>query len=546
LSRLPITFEENHGQTDPRVRYLARCGGYTAFFSQFGVVFAARRHAGRSIADLLRGPEVGLPEREQLVFRLAFPGANDTPVIETGTPLLGKSNYFIGKRSAKWLANIPNYSQIRYKDLYPAIDLIFMASAHRLKYNFVVAPGADLGAIRLSTLGATAAVDHRGDLVVRESGAELRHLKPLAFQNTAVGRREVRVNYKLDGRQIRFEAANFDSASELIIDPVISFSTLIGGSGNDQGQGGDIHGALAVDPTGQTYITGYTASVDFPVLAAVQSEKHGGGDDAFVMKLDASGGSILFSTFLGGGNDDQGNGITVDVAGDVYVSGRTLSDDFPVTAGVLQGELSNECCNVVVAKLAGSGSTLLYSTYLGGNIGEEGHGIAIDGDGNAYVTAQTASTDFPTTDGAVQRQFGGGVYDITVSKLDPLASTLIYSTYLGGSGTDNIAYNSIGLNSSGEVYLAGRTSSPDFPLVNAIQPQYAGGIFDAWLAKLNATGSALVYSTYFGGSGDDRALESRSMNGGIISPSGTPVRRICPYEMHSSPNSAAALRTALS
>ena len=275
------------------------------------------------------------------------------------------------------------------------------------------------------------------------------------------------------------------------------YSTYLGGSNIDQGFG------ITADGTGNAYVTGRTRSTNFPTANALQPTFGGGAFpyDAFVTKLNAAGSTLLYSTYLGGSGDDSGFGIAVDSAGNAYVTGDTSSTNFP-TANALQPTLGGTA-DAFVTKLNAAGSTLLYSTYLGGSSGDQGLGIAVDSAGNAYVTGGTNSTNFPTVN-ALQPTTGDTA-DAFVTKLNAAGSTLLYSTYLGGSSGDQ-GYD-IAVDSAGNAYVTGFTSSTNFPIANALQPTFGGGTIiyssDAFVTKLNAAGSTLLYSTYLGGRGDD-------------------------------------------
>ena len=285
----------------------------------------------------------------------------------------------------------------------------------------------------------------------------------------------------------------------------IVFSTYLGGSGDDFGQG------IAIDPAGNPVVSGFTASRDFPTLGALQSVFGGAAYDAFVTKLATTGSEFIYSTFLGGSGEDFAAKIAMDSSGDAYVTGYTNSADFPVVnamqpapgGGVCGASPSTTpCFDAFVAKVSGDGNVLTYSTYLGGSGGDYGYGIAVDGKNNAYVTGLTTSTDFPVTPGAMQTAGGGTTVDAFVAKLDAEGSSTAYSTYLGGSGAE--AGRDVVVDSAGNAFVAGYTYGAGFPLANPVQAA-SGGFYDAFLAKLNAAGSALVFSTYLGGSGNDKA-----------------------------------------
>ena len=310
----------------------------------------------------------------------------------------------------------------------------------------------------------------------------------------------------LNGRwQVGFQVAAYDATQRLIIDPVLVYSTYLGGSLFDRGED------IAVDSSGNAYVTGRTFSTDFPTASPFQAFNAGTSTgDVFVTKLNAAGNAVVYSTYLGGSDDDFGPDIAVDSSGSAYVTGRTDSTDFPTTnpfqatfgGGTFGGG------DAFVTKLNATGSALVYSTYLGGSGNEntisETGGIAVDASGNAYVTGDTASTDFPTAS-PFQAALGGtsGFPDAFVTKLNAAGSALVYSTYLGGSGTER-GFD-IALDASGNAYVTGDTNSTDFPTASPIQGTQAGGD-DAFVAKFNPAGSALVYSTFLGGSSTDESF----------------------------------------
>jgi hypothetical protein len=309
--------------------------------------------------------------------------------------------------------------------------------------------------------------------------------------------REIAGTYVIkDGHRVGFEVAAYDKARPLVIDPVLLYSTYAGGSGNDYANG------IAVDAAGNAYVTGATYSTNFPATAGVfQTALRTGSEDTFVMKLEPGGTALVYSTYLGGNGKDSGLSIAVDAIGNAYVTGFTDSTNFPATAGAFQTR-SRGFEDAFVTKLNSNGTALLYSSYLGGNGTDAGQGIAIDSAGNAYVTGTTFSTNFPTTAGAFQTAPGAGFYDAFVAKLSPTGAALVYSTYLGG-GYD--AGTGIAVDVEGSAYVTGTTDSASgFPITaGAFQTTYGGGDGDAFVTKLNAAGTALIYSTFLGGSGYD-------------------------------------------
>jgi hypothetical protein len=426
------------------------------------------------------------------VVRLKLVGSSSRAKPVGFEELPGKSNYFIGSDPSRWRTNVPLYGKVRYRQVYPGIDLVYYGNQGQLEYDWIVAPGADAGSIRMAVEGAgEMKADEGGDVVVRVGEGEVRLKKPVVYQEGGSGRNEVAGRFAIrDGSEIGFELGTYDRRRPLVIDPVLVYSTYHGGNGQDIGYG------IAVDVAGNAYVTGETGSTDFPV-ASPRQPASGGGMDAFVTKLNASGSALVYSTYHGGSGDDVGHGIAVDGAGNAYVTGETRSTNFP-TASPRQPAFGGGTHDAFVTKLNASGSALVYSTYHGGNGVDRGKEIAVDGAGNAYVTGVTGSTDFPMAN-PLQPAYGGGA-DAFLTKLNASGSALVYSTYHGGSGGD--LGHGIAVDPAGNAYVTGETSSTDFPTANPRQPASGGGM-DAFVTKLNTSGSALVYSTYHGGSGGD-------------------------------------------
>jgi hypothetical protein len=553
--KFPLSFEANQGQTNPRVKFLSRGSGYSLFLTPTEAVLTLRSSGRESqvkgqktVAErpgLLSGRAAAnefLKERsaaelqnksavQETVLRMKLVGANPAPKISGVDELAGKSNYFIGKDPKKWRTNVPIYAKVNYQRVYPGVDLVYHGTQGKLEYDFVVAPGADPGVIRLSFEGAEGLeLDAQGNLVLRTAAGELRQHKPVVYQEAAGARHAVSGSYVLRGqREAGFEIARYDASQPLIIDPVLSYSTYLGGSGGDEGRG------IAVDSAGNAYVTGETNSADFPTTPdAFQTTSGGGGcdflsgDEAFVTKLNPTGTALVYSTYLGGSGCDGGVSIAVDSAGNAYVAGWTESTNFPTTPGAFQTTFgAGGIGDAFVAKLNPTGSALVYSTYFGGDNYDQGNGVAVDSAGNAYVAGWTSSANFPTTPGAFQTTYPAstceyqgipqGISDLFVTKLNPTGSALDYSTYLGGSGCEGGWGSVIAVDSSGNAYVTGVTRSADFPTTaSAFQATYGGGTCgappntfpcpDAFVTKLNVTGTALVYSTYLGGSDEDNGV----------------------------------------
>src|SRR3989449_1845312 len=504
--KLPLIFEANQGQTDPQVKFLSRGSGYTLFLTPTEAVLALRE--GASARNVVDGSPAAKRERGQplqgTVLRMKLLGANPTPGVTGVEELRGRSNYFIGNDPAKWRANVPTYAKVEYRDVYPGVNLVYYGNQRQLEFDFIVAPGADPQRIRLGVEGADRLdLDAQGDLVVHTGGAQVRLQQPHVYQMANGVRQEIESRYVLnDHHQVEVWVVAYDTHKPLVIDPTLAYSTYLGGNSLDEGFG------IAVDSLGQAYVTGVTASLDFPPTAGAFQSSSAAGEEAFVTKLNPTGAALVYSTYLGGTNSDVSLGIAVDSLGQAYVTGRTSSANFPTTAGAFQPSFPGGFFAAFVTKLNPTGAALVYSTYLGGTGGEQGFSIAVDAAGNAYVTGNTFSTNFPTTAGAFQPRFGGGDNDAFVTKLNTLASgsaSLVYSTYLGGTSDENGF--GIAVDATGNTYVTGQTGSLDFPTTTgAFRPSFAGGFIDAFVTKLNPTGAALVYSTYLGGTSDDFGL----------------------------------------
>ncbi|MER3422425.1 MAG: hypothetical protein C4293_03540, partial [Nitrospiraceae bacterium] len=496
---LPLSFEANLGQSDQRVKFLSRGRDHTLFLTSTEMVLVLKNgHPRGQARKSLKGfAAVKQTEYSRVAaLRMRFIGANTTPRIVGLEKLPGVSRYFIGNDPKRWYTYIPTYAKIKYEELYPGVDLVYYGNRGRLEYDFIVAPRANPSVIRLAFKGAEQVrLDDDGNLILTTAGVEIRLEKPFAYQENHGLRIEVPCRYLITGeQQVTLRLAAYDPNLPLIIDPSLSYSTYLGGSGTDSGE------AIAIDSGGNADVTGSTGSTNFPSTAGAFQIAKGGGTDAFVIKLNSAGTGIIYSTYLGGSGDDSGSDIAVDFAGNAYVTGTTLSDNFP-TVNAIQGARGG-LRDAFVTKLNSNGTApLVYSTYLGGNGDDFGNGLVVDSSGNAYVTGSTTSINFPTrpTVGPLQGSLRGPT-DAFVSKLNASGASLVYSTYLGGSSDDTGA--DIAIDSSGNAYITGNTTSLDFPTVSPL-PGPSGVLGDAFVTKLNGAGTALIYSTYLGGSQSD-------------------------------------------
>ena len=485
--KIPLAFTANAGQTDVRVRYSAQGAGFSVFLTRGEAMFALQRPG-----KLGRGKGVALA--------LRFLGANRHVAIRSERPAPGRVNYLLGNDPSKWHTGLPTYKRVVYRNLWPGVDMAFAGQGGKLKYEFLVRPGARVRDIRLAYRGAKRlSLDRQGNLRIRTKLGVLGDERPISYQLIQGRRVPVASSFALSrsGAGYGFSLdRGYDRRYPLVIDPGLVYSRLLGGSSDDRGE------SISVDGSGNAYLTGLTLSTDFPTTAGAFEETFNGGSaDAFVTKLDASGAALVYSTYLGGSGQDWGHGIALDGSGNAYLTGMTDSTDFPTTAGAFDESFNGGSNDVFVTKLAADGTALLYSSYLGGDGDDQGYVIAVDGAGNAHLTGLTGSTtDFPTTAGAFDETYNGG-YDAFVTKLNASGAALVYSTYLGGSGFD-FGYG-IAVDSGGSAYVTGYTGSTDFPTTaGAFDETYNGGL-DAFVTKLDASGAALVYSTYLGGSGQE-------------------------------------------
>jgi hypothetical protein len=428
FSRTTLYFEANQGQTDPQVQYLARGPGYTVFLTATEAVLMANP-VGQA-ADLPTADEAGqrsAPQPKAAVVRMQLIDSNPAAQARGADLLPGIVNYFLGNDASKWRTHIPTYARVQYQDIYPGVSLVYYGNPQQLEYDFVVGPGTDPSQIRLRFAGAQRVrIGAGGDLVVQAGDQVLLQGKPIAYQNVAGERREVAAGFVVHGQEVTFALGSYDRCQPLVVDPVLSYSTYLGGSGTDSGN------AIAVDAAGNAYIVGFTTSPDFPTANPLQPFLTPPYSNAFVAKLTADGSALVYSTFLGGSGDsvlgqgDNGTGIAVDTAGNAYVAGITSSANFP-TVNALQPRYGGGNGDAFVAKLTADGSALVYSTYLGGSGIERCNTIAVDGAGNAYVTGETGSPDFPTAN-ALQPTLNSVLNNAFVAKLTADGSALVYST----------------------------------------------------------------------------------------------------------------------
>jgi hypothetical protein len=462
--KLPLSFAANQGQSDQQVRFLARGSNYALFLTGDSAVLALRKSdlTGKGQMATVKSPAGlqvpvpasqtsatnGGPQTNETALWMRVVGANPRATISGQDELPGKSNYFIGNDPKKWHTNVPNYAEVKYASVYPGVDLIYYGNQGQLEYDFVVQPGSDSSRIMLDVgvepmvaaarpRSAILNIARNGDLVVNADGGEVILQKPTIYQSRGNDGRRTADRQVIEGRYV-----------------------LVG-----------------------------THQVGFQVAPYDHSKP---------LVIDPT---LVYSTYLGGNSWQTANGIAVNASGNAYITGKTVSTNFPITAGAFQRTIGGRASDAFITEMNSTGTALVYSTYLGGSSDDEGHGIALDASGDVYVTGWTASSNFPTTTGAFQTTSGGGYDDAFVTKLNPTGSALIYSTYLGGKSFDE--GHGIAVDAAGNAYVTGLTYSDSFPTTTGSFQVAIWGHDDAFVTKLNPTGSGLIYSTFLGHSSYD-------------------------------------------
>jgi hypothetical protein len=555
-----VVFTQNLGQWNQEVLFRASSGKVTLWFTKEGVTYQYYRFDDT-------------PERDHdLVFAAKFVGASPAAAIQGEGLLEYQSNYFIGSDRSKWRADVPNYSAVVLKDLYQGVDLRFFERSGSIAYEYTVASNADPSKVILDYQGAdiTATISNgvqtlqtawgliEGGLQSPQSDRNLSG----QFSGDAVGRfsdatpsatfdlrspglvysallggslREEGYGIEVDASGCAYivgytQSTDYPTQSpyqsdmasyDVVVSKLSSdgrslvYSTYLGGSDNDRGRGIDI------DANGNAYVVGFTASSDFPTKGSFQSDQP--GYDAYITKLAPKGDTLIYSTYLGGSGDDYATAIALDAANNAFVTGYTYSSDYPTLSPF---QTRQALMDAFVTKLSASGNSLAYSTYLGGNDGDQGTAITVDTAGCAYVTGFTSSSNYPTQNPFQTYVGPAHVYDVFVTKLAATGNSLAYSTYLAGTGSD--VGDGIAVDESGQAYVTGNTYSTDFPLQSAFQTDQNGQ--DAFVTKLNAAGNGLVYSTYLGGNSADNGYDIAVDNSGVAFVAGATVSTDFPIQ----------------
>ena len=504
---LPLTFERNQGQAESSVRFLSRAYGYPILFKDREV-------------DVLLPPKVALQTDTQRsqnaaaqpdMLRMRFGGRNQGLIPMGEGQLLETVNYFLGSNPAKWRTGVPTFERVRYEGAFPGVNLMYYGNQNRLELDFQVAPGADADAIRLQLQSARRLkIDRDGNLVITMAGGSVTFHKPMIYQPVdAIRKTLVDGQFRLLSKNtVGFQLGAYDHKKPLIIDPILSYSTYLNFPSTDYPF------PVAADAEGEAYITGTAPVLPITTSGAFQgSNMTKLGESVFIAKFNQAGSALVYCTYLGGSGTDDASAIALDAQGDAYVVGQTSSTDFPTSTGAFQSvnRVPNDTASPgstgFVSEINGTGTALVYSTYLGGSTGNKMAGVAVDSSGNAYVTGTTSDTDFPTTSGAFQSENKATASQNPtgfVSKVNAAGTALAYSTYLGGGNADFL--QGIALDSSGDAYVTGGTESTDFPTTSGAFQTTSNAKFSAgFVTKLNPAGTGLVYSTYLGGSAGDQA-----------------------------------------
>ncbi|MCX6360028.1 MAG: hypothetical protein NT029_09485 [Armatimonadetes bacterium] len=564
--RIPITFEQNTGRYDHRVRFLARTGGGTLFLTDREAVLSlsvrAPRASGKA-APRLGPPTPGMSEppapSRPAVLRMKLAGSAGAASAMGLQRQPGVVNYFIGNDPKQWRTRVPTFARVKMAGVYPGIDLVYYGggAAGGLEYDFVVKPGSDPGRIRLAFSGARKlAPASNGDLIANTEAGDIRIKRPYAYQQIGGKRVQVACGYTLRPDEVGIRVAHYDAARPLVVDPVLitEYATYLGGRTTDEPKG------IRADASGSAVIVGTTWSPDFPTPGGYATTQPGGTCDLFIARLNAAGTAQVYGTYFGGSGTDTAAGVALGQDGSVYFTATTDSPNLPTPGGAytqLNRGNSTSADDAFVGKLSASGDAVLYGTYIGGGGDDDAVGVAVDAEGCAYTAGNTYSRDFPTVAGSYRTSWAVGGGETYACKLNPQGSALAYSTYLtkyteqwlsaicvdaGGSaavagtahewdtlssrmyayavkldpagstvlvqrslgGRDAAYGKAVAIDAAGAVYLAGYAVNQTFGIGDGAYTTFQGGVFDAFVQKYDAHGST-VYGTYLGGSDTEQA-----------------------------------------
>ncbi len=503
-----LAFTANAGQFNDNVLFRADASGAAIWLTETGVYYHFTRNLtdnnGRNHLTTFGYQFPASSDTvETIVIKAAIVGGNSHPPVTGAEPMGALSNYMLGADQDNWYTQVPNFREVIYEQIYPGIDLKFKGRFGHMEYDFLIAAGADPDLIRIQYQGVDSlSINENGDLVILCSLGELIELRPVTYQLVGETMVSIDAEYVLLGDNAFGFTVNpaYDTTLPLVIDPILTYSSFLGGGANDFGR------AIAIDSAGNAFVAGYLNSTDFPFADAYDSTYNDTGPvsyDAFVLKISTAGDSLHYSTYLGGGLDDRALSIAVDQAGSAYLVGMTRSDDFPTTGAAQPAHLGGQ--EAFAVKLSQAGDALVYSSFLGGSGDDVGTAVALDDAGRLYVTGNTSSADFNLTAEPYDADLGG-VMDAFVTRFSPSGATLEFSTFLGGEISDYAVGIITDMNQN--ALVTGYTSSSDFPTVGGFDPTYNGGqsYGDAFVTKFGVDGDSLVYSTFLGGSKDDFGL----------------------------------------
>jgi len=496
-------FIENRGQWNEDVLFLANMDELNVWITNKGVIYDYYKIDNEFSYDEFNYHSPNQQSEYDLYntkllghsVKVTFPNGDNHPEVITINNNNGYYNYFLGNNAQEWITAVQLFDEIILKDIVEGIDIRYYFENESIRYDFIIEPITNIDEFEFEIEGDNGIrTNDKGELIIKTSFGEVIHGKIYAYQFVEGVRNEAICKFeKTLLRKIRISLDDYDKSRELIIDPLV-YSTFLGGSNRNLGK------AHTIDNAGNVYITGTTWSDNFPTTVGAYQTIIGGDRDVFVTKLSSEGDRILFSTFIGGSNGDNGNSLIIDEQENIYLTGHTGSSNFPITTNALQHNFGGVYYDAFITKLNSTGSELLYSSFLGGNDSDYGISISMDNAGLVYLIGETNSENFPTTEQAYQKSFGG-YYDAFISKINLTDNELVYSTFLGGNSWDS--GNSIVIDNLGNAYLTGFTKSDDYPITaDAVQDNF-GGYSDAFVSILNSTGSEIIYSTFLGGSFKD-------------------------------------------
>ncbi len=533
-------YVENKGQWDNHILYKARMHEGAIFFEKDGysVVVQDRKAIDKLMESKYDYKARLNPAPDNTInchaYKVRFQNANPNPTVKPHYPSSDYRNYFVGNDPTRWTSFVRAYSKVEYNNLYQGIDYVIYSHENQFKYDFVVAPNAKVSDIQMKYEGVDRISLSKGSLLLKTSINVIVELAPYAYQLIDGIEKEVVCNFTLKNNIVGFECPNYDSNHPLIIDPVMIFSTYTGSTSDNWGY------TATYDQLGFLYAGGCSFGVGYPVTAGAYQINYGGGGvnnvDISISKFDTTGSFLIYSTYLGGTGTEVPHSLIVNNNNELYVLASTGSANFPTTTGAydntFNGGASYILTNVLhytngvdiaISKFSTNGSQLLASTYFGGsgndglntitalkkNYADDVRGeIMIDENSNVYVVSSTTSTNFPVTSSAFQQTHGGGAQDGVVFKFNNNLSNLIWSSYLGGSGDD--ACYSIQIDTDNNVYVAGGTTSTNFPTTpGVVQPNHGGGV-DGYITLINQNGNTILASTYYGSSVYDQVYLTKT------------------------------------